>query len=507
MPRIVLFAAVLLSLGCFARAQEEAEKPAYQQPVLIRVQGVIGPRLEHYLLRKLQRAKASGCDLLIVEIDSPGGGLEETLKLCDELISLQGVHTVAYIPREALSGAALLALACDDIIMSDMARIGDCGPIYMAEDFLFRHAPEKIRSDLVAQVRAICQQKGHPEALAEAMVDHNVKVERVRSPEGGAKGDGVDGNKEQFLTDRELASRPELAQWAKLETLPESGGGRFLELLGKRAKELGLATANLDTREKVYEHYGLTQPPLILKPNTVDITVFVLNHWLVTGLILLVGLVALMYEFSAPGVGIGGLTAGLCFALFFWARFLGGTSGWLEVLLFGAGIVFLAVELFVLPGFGITGVTGILLMLASIVLASQEFALPTTNSELTTMTTSTLTALLAGSVGFVVCALTLRHMEAIPVLNRLMLKPPVVDTSGVEAKTEHGKPWPAEPAVPIAVGDWGVAATPLRPGGKAQFGDHVIDVVSEGAFLQAGVQLRIVEMQGTRIIVEPAVRA
>jgi membrane-bound serine protease (ClpP class) len=211
-----------------------------------------------------------------------------------------------------------------------------------------------------------------------------------------------------------------------------------------------------------------------------------------------------MYELSAPGVGIGGLTAGLCFALFFWSRVLGGTAGWLEVLLFSAGIIFLAVELFVIPGFGITGITGILLMLAAVVLASQEFALPTTNAQLITTSTSTLTTLLAGVIGFIVCAITLRHMEAIPVLNRLMLKPPRPDIATEEVIDSDGKSWPAADAS-IQIGDWGVATTLLRPGGKAQFGDLVLDVVSEGAFIQPDVQVRIVEMQGHRIVVEKAI--
>jgi len=495
MVRIIALLIGALILCSPALSADDAAAPAYETPVLIRVEGVIGSRLEHYVLRKLQRAKASGCDLLILEIDSPGGGLAETLKLCEELTALSGVHTVAYVPREALSGAAILSLACDEIVMGDMARIGDCGPIFMAEDFLFRHAPEKIRSDLVAQVRVLSEKKKHPPALAEAMVDYNVKVERVRLPDGT----------EAFVTDRELAARPEAGQWEKLETLPEAGGGRFLELLGRRAKELGLASANADRRELVFERYGLTEKPLVLEPNAVDTTVFVLNTWIVTGLLLVVGLVALMYELSSPGVGIGGLTAGLCFALFFWSRFLGGTSGWLEVLLFGAGVIFLAVELFLIPGFGVVGIMGIGLMMAGLVLASQEFALPTNNAQLTTMTTSTLTTLLSGVVCFVICALTVRHMEAIPILNRLMLKPQQPAVEALDDVSEDAKPWPPKGAAPLNLGDWGVATTLLRPGGKAQFGDEILDVVSEGAFIQPGEQVRIVQMQGTRVVVERGV--
>lgn len=472
---------------------EEAPPREFKKPVLIRVEGVIDSWLEHYVLRKLARARQVGCDLLVLEIDSPGGGLTETLKLCDEITGLSGIHTVAYIPREALSGAAILSLACDDIVMGEHAQIGDCGPIFLDEDFMFRHAPEKIRSHLISEVRVLSERKKHPAALAEAMVDLSVKVERLKLPDGS----------EQLLTDRELAAHPEAAGWVKLETLPESGGGRFFEVTGRRAVDLRLASATVEKRNDLFQRYGLNDKPLVLESDGIDTTAYILNMWVVTALLLIIGLVGIAYELSAPGVCIGGLTAALCFALFFWSRFLGGTAGWLEVVLFASGIVFLAMEVFVIPGFGITGITGLALMIAGIVLASQNFTLPTTNSELARMTAGTLTTTASGIGCVVVCALMVRHMHAIPVLNRLMLAPPSVEPAAPPLVDKDGKLLPPPEPV-LSIGDWGVSSTMLRPGGKARFGDQLFDVVADGAFIQPGIQVRVTELQGTRIVVEAA---
>jgi membrane-bound serine protease (ClpP class) len=485
-----LFLLVLLVTPVLA---DEAPPREFKKPVLIRVEGTIDSWLEHYVLRKLDKAKQVGCDLLVLEIDSPGGGLQETLNLCEQITGLSGVHTVAYIPSQALSGAAILSLACDDIVMGEHAQIGDCGPIFMDEDFMFRHAPEKIRSHLISQVRVLSEKKKHPPALAEAMVDLNVKVERLKLPDGS----------EQLLTDRELANRPEAAGWVKLETLPESGGGRFFEVTGRRAVDLRLASATVEKRDDLFQRYGLEGKPLVLESDVVDTTAYILNMWLVTGLLLIIGLVGIAYELSAPGVGIGALTAFLCFALFFWSRFLGGTAGWLEVVLFASGIAFLAMEVFVIPGFGITGITGLALMIAGIVLASQDFTLPTTNSELARMTAGTLTTTVSGIGCVVVCALMVRHMHSIPVLNRLMLAPPSVEPATPPLIDKDGKPLPPPEQV-LGIGDWGVASTMLRPGGKARFGDQLFDVVADGAFIQPGTQVRVTELQGTRIVVEVA---
>ena len=152
---------------------------------MIVVDGIILPQLERYVNRKLDQSQKLGADLVILEINSPGGELDATLNLADRLRKLSWAHTVAYVPEEALSGAAILALACDEIVMGPRARLGDAGPIFQGPDALFRHAPEKIRSDLALRVRDLATAKGRPPALAEAMVDANLPVYRVVHKESG----------------------------------------------------------------------------------------------------------------------------------------------------------------------------------------------------------------------------------------------------------------------------------------------------------------------------------
>jgi membrane-bound serine protease (ClpP class) len=493
--RILVCTCLLLAVPLFAQDKpiksEKNEATAYKQPVLIHVTGAIDAWLESYLLRKISQAEKLNCDLLILEIDSPGGGLRETLLLCERLTSQKSMHTVAFVPNEALSGAALLSLACDEILMSPTARIGDCGPIFLAEDFMFRHAPEKIRSDLVARVRILAEQKQREPALAEAMVDMATLVHRLKNKESGA---------EKFVTERELAAQEK--EWDKIETLPESGNGRFLTLSGKRAVDLKLAVANIDSHTALEKHFALSKSPRILRPNAVDKTVFILNHWFITGLLLLLGLLALGYELSAPGIGIGALFAVLCFALFFWSRFLGGTSGWLEVVLFLSGLLFLGMEIFVLPGFGIAGVLGIFLMISGLVLASLDFVLPETNTDLRTGSVSLMTVLASLLICIVVASITVQNFTKIPFLKRLMLAPPNDNhTVPVADKTSDGKTRPTSP-FPVSIGDIGHTITLLRPAGKAAFADVTLDVVAEGTVLPAETNVRVIAIQGNRILVE-----
>jgi membrane-bound serine protease (ClpP class) len=216
-----------------------------------------------------------------------------------------------------------------------------------------------------------------------------------------------------------------------------------------------------------------------------------------------IGLVALYIEFSFPGTFVGGLIAGLCFSIFFWSRFLGGTAGWLEVILFVAGLTFIGMELFVIPGFGITGITGILLLITSIIMASQTFLIPHNSRELNT--TLTQVGILGGSglLFLLAAAIVSRYLGVVPVFSALVLEfqgPINAEQAGApDAKSQLA----TASGFPVKVGEEGVADSLLRPAGKARFGDHYIDVITNGGFVDRGQPVRIIEISGNRVVVRP----
>jgi membrane-bound serine protease (ClpP class) len=275
-----------------------------------------------------------------------------------------------------------------------------------------------------------------------------------------------------------------------------------LEVNGRRAVDLKLADATAQDRAELAERYGLRESGLILlETSWVDTTVMVLNSWPMTTILFVVGLIALYVELSAPGTSVGGLIAGLCFALFFWSRFLGGTSGWLEVVFFLAGVVFLLVELFVIPGFGIAGIAGVLLIITSVLMASQNFS-PTDGLSTSALTQSVF--ILAGSgVAAVAAAIAITsYFGTIPVLNRLALKPPVL--AQASAQSDSSKQAEQARHDVVAIGDHGIADSPLRPAGRALFGDQYVDVVTDGSFVDPGRPVRVVKISGNRVMVREA---
>ena len=191
------------------------------------------------------------------------------------------------------------------------------------------------------------------------------------------------------------------------------------------------------------------------------------------------------------------MVAALCFVLYFWAHHdqMRGHLTMLAVLLFILGLILIALEIFIVPGLGVTGISGIVLIVLSLGLVTLVKK-PETTQEWMDFG-ATLTTLGFGLVGSVGTALLVAwYLPHIPYANRLMLAPP---TEALDSLEEQGVPVGTPAAL---LGAIGVAATALRPAGKAQFADDYLDVVAEGSYVPAGARVQIIEIEGNRIVVK-----
>jgi membrane-bound serine protease (ClpP class) len=153
----------------------------------------------------------------------------------------------------------------------------------------------------------------------------------------------------------------------------------------------------------------------------------------------------------------------------------------------------------VLPGFGVAGVTGLLLIGAGLVMASQDFLIPQTPRQLESLSVSMLVLASSGVVFLVAASVLSHYFGVLPIFNRLVLKPaPASSTHDEVILDARGKPLPMVQAL-VVVGKRGITVTALRPAGKARFGDEVLDVLTDGNFVQAGRAVRVDDVQGARI--------
>jgi membrane-bound ClpP family serine protease len=208
-----------------------------------------------------------------------------------------------------------------------------------------------------------------------------------------------------------------------------------------------------------------------------------------------VGLIGLFFEFKLPGTTFPGSVAAICFVLFFWAYSFVGQFTLLAILLFLLGLVLLGIEVFVVPGLGFAGVAGAGLMFLGLLLVTLAHW-PKDQNDWTDLgaTFGSIAIGLALAVG---CTLTLTwSLPNVPLLNRMVLHPPVEADVGMSSVSlSHSGP------VEL-LGAMGVAVTPLRPSGKAQFGEQFLDVIAEGDYVSPGGRVQVVEIEGSRIVVK-----
>ena len=486
---LVLISALPVIAQQDARTVRDHSRPrptTYSKPVLIEFHGEIDGLLTRFFNRAMDSAEAAGADLILLEVDSPGGLKVESLQMARRLRDCKA-YTVVIIENEAISGGSLVSLGCDEIQINPDAKFGDSGEIgFDTEQWAWRLIEPKIESYLSRDARDLAESKGRNPDLAEAMVDSDHLVYSRISDDKTLELRGI--------TEDEVLD----PSW---DLIIETKKDRFLTVSGQRAVELGIAQGHASSRPAIADELNFDlEQATVYRPTITDYLIAVLNNPLVTGLIILFGLIGLWVELSAPGLGIGGLIAGLCALIFFWSHFLGGTAGWLEVTLFVAGIVFIAAELFVIPGFGVAGIAGLGLLFVSIVLASQDFVIPTTATDWNQLFTSILVITVVGVCFLIAAFFITRRMGSMPIFKGIVLDSDIgrePKETALDADPTHTPPTHAG----VSVGDRGVADSLLRPAGRVKINGRVVDVVSDGSFVDQGVPIQVIKINGNVITV------
>ena len=465
----------------------------YKRAYVIDLRGDIFGLMRWYLENRLARAKQAGADLVVLRIKSPGGSLEHSIAMAQAVRGVDWATTVAFVSEEAISGAAIISLGCDRIYMQPRALIGDAGPVRMDPNGQFQHAEEKILSYLANAVRELATAQGRPPAIAEAMVDRTLKVFEATHKKTGAK---------TFLSEGEYQQPENRESYDRGNDVAEAGHDRFLTVNGQRATELKLAEGTFESEQELFNNLkidALEQTDM----GWIDRLVYTLNRPWLTGLLLVIGLIGLYLEFSVPGMSVAGMVSLISFGIFFWSHALGGTSGWLEVILFALGVICLGTELFVFPGFGVFGLTGLLLMGLSLVMASQDFVVPNSDIQWNELQRNLL--IVGGSIAGVTVLLLVQllYFDSLPGLNILKLSAPEDDSTVSAAQSLATSSTFADASLP-APGAMGIAESVLRPAGKARFESQLLDVLTEGDFVDPGSTIEIIRREGNRIIVRKA---
>lgn len=435
----VLLAACVLSVSSLWAA---ARPLVYVVPI----EGVIDLGLAPLTTRVLEEATQVGAAAVILEVNTLGGRVDAAVLMRDALLRAR-VRTVAFVNQRAISAGALISLATETLVMAGGSTIGAATPVEIgAPGAPAQPVAEKTVSYLRKEFRATAESRQRPPLLAEAMVDADVEI-----PEVIAK-------------------------------------GKLLTLTTAEALQHKLADFQADTLAAVLQGLHLTEAEIRrIAPTWAETLVRFLTHPVVSSLLMTLGVLGLIVELRTPGFGVPGAVGLVTLALFFWGHWLVQLAGWEEVLLVGAGVLLLALEVFLIPGFGVTGVLGMTALLAGLSLSVMG-AGATWGVVLAAVSRVVLALLLALAASLTL----LRVLPRLPVGKRLILATELPAEAGYTSAPESDRRW---------LGTSGVAVSSLRPAGIAHLDGARVDVVSDGAFIEAGTAIYVARVDGNRIVV------
>ena len=455
------------------------EKPIFDLPrraMRTHIRGIIGHRQVNRVIRAIDDSiNNEQANLILIDLDSPGGNFEESLRLAFYLSNIppDQAEVVVYISGHALADASLIAMAADTISMGERAVLGGFGEASIA--------PADVESRKESLMK-FSSSAGRMNGDIAGCLCPDVAVHEYRS---------ADGRRSRQVVGWQEEDGGKLPLWVQGPAESYSDG-----LSVEKAMALGIAADRSPTLESVGRSFGVNALPVEKQTSRVEqIVEWVASQRWLTFLLFMVGIICLSTELSTPGVGVPGAIALVCFLLFFWINMFQGTVEWLEILLIGGGVLSLAIEIFLLPGFGIFGVVGLGMLALGLVLAGQTFVIPTNAYQREQLIHG------FGQLGFGVLflfgtAIAFRKQLAnLPMVRWFALQPPSQDR--VESQDQQ-----MQEDRHALLGRRGTTITRCNPYGKAIVLDRMVEVTSGNQWIDEGVEVEVIGVHENHFVIK-----
>jgi membrane-bound serine protease (ClpP class) len=451
-----------------AKENMERPGPAWESPKKVYVLPIredIMPPLVYLVRRGVKEAMEAKADVLILDMDTHGGRVDVTEEVIQILNQFKG-ETVTYVDTKAFSAGAFIAVATQKIYMAPRSVIGAAAPIMLSPggtgvENLPNTYETKMTSGISALIRTCAEKNGHNKEVVQAMIDKSKELV-IDGQVLNAKGNIL------TLTDQEAEKK-----------------------YGNPPKPL-LSLGTVDSLNDLLDVLGYSGATRVdVKPLGAE----KLASWIntISPLLLIIGIIGVYIEFKTPGFGLPGIVGIVAFAIYFLGGYVAGLAGLEWAAAFVLGLVLVALELFVFPGTMLLGLVGSLLMLVALVMGMVDFypgmpSIPTLPQLRLPLQDLFIAIVGSGVVTFVLS----RWLPRTALYGTLVSQ----TASGTQTVLQQ------EQRQASRVGQLGTALSVLRPGGKAQFGDEILDVITQGDLIEKGAPVRIVGRSSTESIVE-----
>jgi len=440
-----LLAAALLLLGITVSAQQP--KVYYYK-----IDDNISKPALRLTEKAVKEAEEGKFDYLMLELNTFGGELDAADKIRTLLLNTS-VPTVVFINNNAASAGALISIACDSIYMMPGASIGAASVVNQTGEIM----PDKYQSYMRSLMRTTAQHNGRDPNIAQAMVDPDVKIPGI------------------------------------------SDSGKVLTFTSEEAAKNGFCEGVVSSREEALSHVSETPAEITEQElSAIDKIINFLVNPVVSGILIMCIVGGLYFELQAPGIGLPSIIAITAALLFFAPHYLEGLAAHWEILIFLAGLVLLMLEFFVVPGFGVTGISGIVLILVSLILTlvynvgfkfkfNPDFD---ASAYVSKMTILVLVSSLAGF--FIALWLGKRLILAETRFGSLALRTKMESDQGFTSQDMRNEQY---------VGKEGTAQTILRPSGKVNIDGEILDATVEHGYVEAGEKVKVTRFENAQLFV------
>lgn len=416
-----------------------------QDVFLVKIDQDIEPGLAQYIKRVVKEAEEKNAEAIIFEVNTFGGRVDAAVTIRDAIINSK-VQTIAFINKRAISAGALISIACKKIIMADASTIGAATVV----DMEGKKQSEKYQSYMRAEMRSTAEKNGRNPIIAEAMVDETVIL-----PDTIKKND------------------------------------KLLTLTNHEAQKYGYNDTTLNSINEITKYLNIKNANIIPteKSNTDKFVSFVGNP-IVASILLMIGIIGLITEVKTPGFGAPGIIGLIALAILFGVNYITELASSLELILFFVGLFLIILEIFVIPGFGVAGAIGIILFVGSLFFMLLP---PLKMADTDFITRAIFQILLSFIFGGVIIYFLLKYLPQNTYFKNLILADSTSAKDGYISSTRFDD---------LLLGSVGYAYTVLRPAGTIDINGTKYDAISNAEFIEKGAKIKVVKIEGSKIIVE-----
>lgn len=399
--------------------------------------------LAPYITRVINEAEKAHAKAIIFKVNTLGGRVDAAIQIKDAILSTN-ILTIAFVNHRAISAGALITLSCDKIVMVPGASIGAATVVDQAG----KKVGEKYQSFMRSEMRTIAEKNGRRKDVAQGMVDEKIIVKGL-----------VDST--QLIT-----------------------------LTTKEAINYGIADTTVADFNSLLKVFNLQKASVIdVSSNWAEDVVKFLNNAVVSSILIMIGFFGLFAEVKTPGWGVPGTAGIVALILFFGSSYILALASIIDIVLFVVGLVLIILEIFVIPGFGVAGISGIIMVIISLFLALSGTNMPYVDTSIISIALIQLSTALAGAL--LLIFILAKFLPKSSTFSRLILAESEKTNKGFVSANKISK----------IVGKEGVALTTLRPAGIVEIDGKRIDAMTEGDYIEKGEKIVVISSEGIKVVV------